>query len=250
MNISDYAMYPSPEDWDSIIESKKQEIKKIELKNENKKYNLLDPNHLVEVDLASWRTEFNNRAFDLINNYVMLKSYFNMGIPDEEWYISPGKNGQSIQYFPHFEEKHHIHHYWFGFYSESYYTRFFSLIDTIYHLTNVKYEFDIDPGLGFNGKVLNELKSIDKDLYDVLQGIKTNDVYGKASDYRNDTIHNYRPNQIDSGYKKEKLEGGGTKWTMSVGDYTPTTSIVKNIEESIEFLADLTDKIREKLESM
>ena len=172
MNISTYAKYPTPDEWDYLYKKKEESLDKIELEVKKGGFDLFDlilgDNGIV---LNSVLQEFNNRSFDLSNNYVMLMSYYNAGIPDDEWFISPGKEGQSIQYFPHFEEKHYIHHYWFGFYMESYFTRFSGMIDTVYHLINTKYNFDIEPGLGFVGKVLKKLEAVDNDLYDYLKKV-------------------------------------------------------------------------------
>lgn len=79
----------------------------------------------------------------MICSYVMMMFNYNNGIPDEEWYVSPGKNGNSIDYFPHFKEENYTYLYWFGFYMDSYYSKFFSLLDTIYHLINIRYDFEV-----------------------------------------------------------------------------------------------------------
>ncbi|AGK54500.1 Cthe_2314 family HEPN domain-containing protein [Bacillus sp. 1NLA3E] len=244
MNIFDYAQYPTPEDWDILSKKKKESLDKINLTNDKRTHNGLD---FLGIELSYWLKEFNNRVFDLVNNYVLLMFYFNKGIPDDEWYISPGKNGQSIEYFPHFEEKHYIYQYWFGFYMESYYTRFSGIFDAIYHLINVKYKFEIPEKLGFRKEVLQKLKNKDDCLYNFLNDIPNNNIYKEVSDLRNNIAHNFRSNQVDSGYNKKKNPDGSVIITMTVGNYTTTSEFVRNIEESIDFLADVIDEVRDKV---
>jgi hypothetical protein len=247
MNIHDYAKYPTPEEWDGIYQKKKSSLDKLNLANEKRKFNILDFDEgYYGIQLSYGLSEFNNRSFDLVNNYIILMSYYNEGIPDDQWYISPGKNGHSVQYFPDFEAKHYILHYWFGFYMESYYTRFSGMIDTVYHLINLKYRFEIDPTVGFIKKVLKKLESEDKILYDYLKTIPNNTVYEKVNEFRNNIVHNFRPNQVDSGFERKKQPDGSEIISMSIGNYTPSSVFVKNIEDSIDLLADIIDHIKGK----
>ncbi|WP_235822191.1 Cthe_2314 family HEPN domain-containing protein [Gottfriedia luciferensis] len=177
-----------------------------------------------------------------------MKSYYDSGIPDEEWYISPGEKGQSVQYFPHFEEEHFGNLYWFSFYMESFYTRFEGLIDTVYHVINIKYKFDFEPALGFRKKVLKGLKVVDKDLFDYLDALPDNIVFQKVKDFRNNIVHNYRPNQIDSGYTKVKKTDGSQNIRMSIGNYTTSSEFLINIYDSLDLLGEITDTIRGKVE--
>lgn len=248
MNISTYAKYPTPEEWDVLYRKKEKSLDKIKFEVKKGRFNVFDlfsgDNGIV---LNSVLLEFNNRSFDLANNYVMLMSYFNAGIPDDEWYISPGRDGSSIQYFPHFEEEHHIYHYWFGFYMESYYTRFSGMIDAVYHLINIKYNFEIEPGLGFIGKILKKLEVADKDLHDYLKSVPQNPIYEKTNEFRNDLTHNFRPNQVDSGFERRINSDGNEEISMTTGNYTKSSEFVRNIEESIDLLAEITEEIRAKI---
>lgn len=244
LDIYDYAKYPSKEDWLELCEDKVETLNRIRLESTKKKFSIFD---VDGMNLNYWIKEFNNRAFDLITNYTLLKSYYNAGIPDEEWYISPGKDGQSVQYFPHFEEKHFGNLYWYGFYLDSYYTRFEGMIDSVYHLINLKNRFGIEPSMGFIGKVLKQLESTDKDFYDYLKSLPTNTVYAKVKDFRNNLVHNYRPNQVDSGYKRTNNADGSETITMTVGNYTTSTEFLNNINDSLELLVEITDTIRDKV---
>lgn len=248
VDIYDYAKYPAKEDWLTICGDKVDTLNKIDLDANKKTFNILNfDESYYGMNLHYWLQEFNNRAFDLRVNYTLLKFYYDAGIPDEEWYKSPGENGESVQYFPHFEEKHFGHLYWFGFYMDSYYTRFEGLIDAVYHVINIKYKFDIEPALGFRNKVLKQLETADKDLYDYLMTLPNNTVFKQVKDFRNNIVHNYRPNQIDSGYKRVNNVDGSQTITMSIGNYTTSTEFLTNIHDSLDLLAEITDEIRDKV---
>ncbi|MGE7766652.1 Cthe_2314 family HEPN domain-containing protein [Peribacillus sp. NPDC096540] len=248
MDIYDYAKYPAKEDWLEICKDKADALDKLHLNIDKKKFNILKFNEAYHgMKLNYWLQEFNNRSFDLIVNYTMLKSYYLAGIPDDEWYKSPGENGYMVQYFPHFEEEHHANLYWFGFYMDGYYSRFSGLIDSVYHLINTKYKFEIEHKLGFIKKVLTKLKVEDRVLYDFLNDLPNNEVYIKVNEFRNNLIHNYRPNQIDSGFSKETKPDGTQVMKMSVGNYTTSKEFMINIDNSLDLLANITDTIRNKV---
>lgn len=248
MDIYDYAKYPAKEDWLKISGDKIDSLDKLQIENSKKTFNTLDfDGSYHAIQLNYWLQEFNNKAFDLIANYTLLKSYYDAGIPDDEWFKSPGDNGQSVQYFPHFKEEHHGNLYWFGFYMDSYYTRFESLIDAIYHVINVKYQLNVEPSMGFRGKVLKQLETSDKDLYDYLKALPSNAIYKQINEYRNNIVHNYRPNQIDSGFTRTVGADGKQSFTMTVGSYTTSTEFLNNINASLDLLAEITDEIRDKV---
>lgn len=246
--IFDHAKYLTKDEFDEIYNHKQEFLDKIRFK-EIEDGNFLEQLINNEIDLKYWIREFNNRSFDLSNTYAILINYYNMGIPDKEWYIYPENKGQSVQYFPHFEDKHYAYLYWFGFYMDSFYTRFFGLIDTIYHILNVKYQLEVPEKLGFNKEVSDKLRKYDSDLVKYLNDVRKYDTYIKVSEFRNNITHNYRPNQITSGVNREKRADGSIIIDYGVGDYTTTEEFVENIEKGIELLAKIVDDIREKIEN-
>ncbi|MDP9742830.1 UNVERIFIED_ORG: hypothetical protein QFZ59_004660 [Bacillus sp. B2I3] len=247
MDIYDYAKYPTKEDWLKICGDKVDTTDKLSLDNSKRKFNIMNINEgYYGIKHSYWLQEFNNRAFDLITNYTLLKSYYDAGIPDDEWYKSSEDNGK-IQYLPNLEERHKGNLYWFSFYMDSYYTRFEGVIDAVYHVINTKYKFEIEPAFGFRKKVLKELETADKDLYDYLSALPNNTVFKKVQDLRNNIVHNYRPSQIDSGYTKVKNTDGSQTITKTVGNYTTSTEFLNNIHDSLDLLAKITDEIRDKV---
>lgn len=242
----DYADYPTKESWDEQYRKKKDTLDKIQLKEQGgtQIYLLTDSKGLMNYELSFWVGEFNNKAYDLINNYIILMHYYNKGIPDTEWVITR-ENGK-VDFFPHFEEKHQHIIYWFGFYTDSYYTRFSSLIDTIYHIINVKYYLGVGEKNGFRKDVSKALKSKDLDLFNYLNSIRKKDVYNEVEYFRNDITHNFRPGKISSGIKR-KTNKGFSSISSGIGKYTTTTAFVVNIEKSLDLMAEILEEIREKL---
>lgn len=249
MDIYDYAKYPSKENCSTIRQEKSSALEKIALEKPATQSTLLELFGIGNgVEMQYWVREFNNRAFDLEQNYTLLKSYYNAGIPDSEWYISPGKDGASVSYFPHFEDEHFGNLYWFSFYTESFLTRAEGIIDTIYHLVNVHFNLKIESKLSFRRDVSNALKAFDNNLYDYLQNIRQDSRFVNMNDYRNNIVHNFRPNQVDSGISKPQIQpDGSTVIALSVGNYTTSSEFLNVIHDTIDLLADITDEIKKKI---
>ncbi|PWW31602.1 MULTISPECIES: Cthe_2314 family HEPN domain-containing protein [Paenibacillus] len=250
MDIYDYAKLLPKEDWQKICGDITNVIDKINLNFTKNKFDIFSIKEgFYQLDLSYWITEFNNRVFDLITNYSLMKMYYDAGIPDQQWHKSPGDNGESIQYFPHFTEEHYGNLYWFSFYMESYYTRFEGIIDSIFHALNIKYMFNIEPKLGFRRKVLKKLKQADLVLHDYFISLPDNQIYRRVNEFRNSIIHNYRPNQISSGSQRIKNDDGSILYKRSeIGKYTTSREFLININESLELLAEITDQVRMVLE--
>ncbi|MBT2649150.1 hypothetical protein J7E52_20980 [Bacillus sp. ISL-34] len=101
-----------------------------------------------------------------------MKYYYDKGIPDSEWFIE--ENNGKYKLFPHMEEKHDAHKYWFDFYMDGYYMRYSTLIDAICHLINIKYDFHIKSAPGFRQDIMAKLKSEDNALFKSLLGFMKN----------------------------------------------------------------------------
>lgn len=62
--------------------------------------------------------ELNNKVGSVKVSYALCRHYYDKGIPDKPYYISPGKDGQSVQYFPNFKNKHWMRLYWFNHFAD------------------------------------------------------------------------------------------------------------------------------------
>jgi hypothetical protein len=268
MNIYKYAQYPTTAEFNNIYEGKKESWNKVTLNvNTNKEYSILE---IDNMEHDHWKAEYNSRVTDLINTYVLMSFYYQKGIPDENWtsYASPNRKIE----FPDFKEEHYSYLYWFSFYLESYYTRFFGIIDTLYHLVNIKYELSIRPKSRFNEKVVNRIKAIDNNLSEKLNknNLKKDETFAQADKYRNNLTHNYRPHQILVLQNKRGVNETDYIYDMKTGErkkamdhpqshnivvyegltmeYTTTKDFITNVEKTISFLGEFIVDIKDKLE--
>lgn len=248
MDIYDYQQNIDKNDVIFTEDEKKEVLAKIMLDAPPTKFNLLALlDARVSYPLSYRIRDFNNRAFDLVANYVMLKKYYNSGIADDPWFISPGKDGNTADYFPEFTDKDKGNHYWFGFYSESFYTRFEGMIDSAYHIYNIMYELKVPEKLGFRRNVSAKLKQTKPDVFAFLKGLNDDPAYKLANKTRNDLVHNYRHNQVTSGYKEELDEEGNTVISFGIGEYTQTKTILESIYASLDLLADLSVRVNQDI---
>lgn len=108
--------------------------------------------------LAELIQEHNNKVGSLAITYALCRHYFNKGIPDDPWYISPGKEGQSIQYFPNFKEEHWMRRYWFNYFSDTFYLKISSVWDSMIEILNHFYSLDFSNDLRLRDNVIKWLK--------------------------------------------------------------------------------------------
>ncbi|WP_102335647.1 Cthe_2314 family HEPN domain-containing protein [Salimicrobium jeotgali] len=189
------------------------------------------------MDLSHWGVLLRKKLNSINNDFGYALFYYYKGIPDNEWYISSGKQGQRGQYFPHFEEQHHSNLYNFSYFVEIFFLKAFTVYETIGHLLFKLYDFKINRNISFNNAI-DKLKDVNYPLYEELNNIKGSQNYKCGNTIRNDIAHNHPPYLIDSGVKKLKgLKGGG------VGKYTPSKEIkkamiglLKSIKDTLEAL--------------
>lgn len=99
-------------------------------------------------------TEHNNKVGNLHITYALCMHYYDRGIPDDPWYISPGKEGQSIQYFPEFKEEHYMRLFWFGYYADVFYLRLATIWDSLIEIINHYYGLDYVSDLRLRSNVM------------------------------------------------------------------------------------------------
>src|SRR6266508_1058489 len=111
---------------------------------------------IIEIRQLVWQLRY--READVTKSFVLLRYYFEKGIPDDEWHKSPGEDESSIQYYPNFEEKHFVIKDWFDYYSDTFYHKLFSAWDTIGHVLNVYFALGIKPERVYFPNAVSELK--------------------------------------------------------------------------------------------
>lgn len=195
----------------------------------------------------------NNKVGDLRITYALCRHYFDKGIPDEPWYISPGREGQSVQYMPNFGEEHWMRRYWFNHFAENLYLKFFSVWDDFVEILNIFFGIDeVIQDYRFRIRVMEKLKDINLEVYTYMSDILKKDIYKEANKYRTSFVHGYAPSSVTNGYLLEKDKKVSVpeykdgriefiekkaKATLScrVGDYTTVKTVMNNIDAFADF---------------
>jgi len=183
------------------------------------------------IELETWVVHLQNRIYDVWKSYVLLTYYFEMGIPDAKWHISPGKHGESVQYYPNFKEKHFKIKREFDYYVDVFYYKIFSAWDTVGHVLNVLHNLKIKkPTFSL---VAEKMKSANINLCEELNIIVKHSHFEKAKELRNNITHNYLPSSIDAGIRRESK----SKISFGIGSYTTSKEFYENILNSLDLFA-------------
>lgn len=192
--------------------------------------------------------EHNNKVGALEITYALCRHYFDKGIPDNPWHISPGKNGQSIQYFPNFSEEHWMRKYWFNYFADTFYLKMSAAWDSIIEIIDSFYQYGIQQDLRFRSNVFKKLKDDNPDLLALFNEIQENPLYTDAQKYRTAAAHGTSAGEVSNTVREQRnveteiLEVIDGKPVMKkvkarqvvsfgAGEYTNVATIMKNIED-------------------
>ena len=254
-NITDAFEIPTDEEWDRYLSTNIFDKMMID-SNIIKCSDDMNSKMVFTKNLSVIQAH-NNKVESIKISYALARHYFDKGIPDDEWFVSPGINGSSVQYMPHFNDEHYLIRYWYCFFMEDLYSKVQSMGDTLYLFINEFYEFGIEEGLGFVKKVLNKLKTTNPSLYDFLNNSHKDENYIKASNFRNNIIHGISPNEIkdeiviqrnvETDIMKKDANGNFIKQnvkaslqiTSRVGDYVTSKELLKSLEKFADYMGDI-----------
>jgi hypothetical protein len=177
--------------------------------------------------LSTWDTHLKNRMYQTRFSWIYLTFLFNKGIPDDEWYISPGRSGASVEYFPHFEERHYLIKAQFHYFVDVFYYKFFSAWDNLGHILNHMYGLGIDR-VDFR-KAVKGLKQKRPDLHTKLNSLIQSDDFTKMIEYRHSSTHNELIGHVGSVSTKVSEN----EYSLGVGKYIPTAMIKENTDKSL-----------------
>ncbi|PMB53706.1 hypothetical protein CEN39_03015 [Fischerella thermalis CCMEE 5201] len=200
----------------------------------------------TDIELNELTEHLQSRLRDVYISYVMLCFYFDKGIPDGQWFISPGMNGESVQYFPHFTEyDFHVKNL-FDFYADTFYYKLFSVVDTIGHILNIVHNLEIqEPNLK---NVMKELKKKNPDIYKKLMEFKEEPAFKDASKYRNEITHNFLPGVVSgiitSFSDVNALEVEKNLTSIGVGKYVPSATIRQNVVDVLYVFVEILDYLK------
>lgn len=208
---------------------------------------------------------FNNRVGSMSITYVLCRHYYDLGIPDEPWYISPSLDGKkSVQYMPNFQPEHYMRQFWFNHFAANLYITAFGVWDSIIELINIFFDINAKADLRQRSEVIKWLKANQPQIAALLNNIKDDPIYIKANDYRTQFVHGISPSDISNQhpYKKDvetqivdyeaSLAAGkavyktvqhATVMSVGVGQYTPVKEVLETFDEFTKFTASEKDKI-------
>lgn len=219
--------------------------------------------------IRNYIRQHNNKVGTLKVSYVFCRHYFDKGIPDDNWYSFPGKNGETIQYMPDFESKDWVVRYWFSFFSEVVYFKLFSIWDSFVGFINEYYQLNQKENYKFRQNILDSLKSKRSDIAYFMEKIIEEQIYKEANNFRNKIVHGFTPNDVTSGIRilrnieteiydlnedrtiKSNKKGELIKKkiktiyniSLGIGEYTTSRKIMENIDEFSKFTGSRISKI-------
>ncbi len=190
------------------------------------------------IETREFLFELHYRLSDIAKSYVLTSYFFEKGIPDEKWFLSPGREGSSIEYFPHFERLHFEIKDWFDYFSDTFYHTFFSALDMVGHLLNIQYGLEIEEEKVSFNRALHELSKKGKPFDTIFEGlaeIRNDPIFSEARRLRNDITHNHLPSS--TGLSVTREEGNGWKGIkLGNRNYTPSATIMNNVQKVIGLL--------------
>ncbi|MBM7647693.1 hypothetical protein JOC78_000614 [Bacillus ectoiniformans] len=199
---------------------------------------------LLNNEVRHWEYLLNNRLLALNLDFAYSMHYFEKGIPDDEWCMSPGFKGQSVQYYPHFTDEHFSNLHNFSYFVDIFFLKAFTVFETLGHLLYKHYELPHDKDdwrdqISFKSAIF-KLNKVNPTLHKELKEITKSKPFSDGVSMRNNIAHNHPPYEISSGVKIK--ENGGS---FGIGDYTTSKEIRRvmiGLLESIKQTFEVLDK--------
>jgi hypothetical protein len=191
-------------------------------------------------DIFVWTVHLQNRLAQTRWSHSMFMYYFNKGIPDEEWMISPGRKGQSAEFYPHFQKRDHFVKGLFDYYADVFYYKLFSAWDNLGHLLNVQHDLSIQR-VTFH-KAVDALKDVDVSLHDSLKAIRNCEDFKRMQTFRHSVTHNELLGHIGLMIGRPTAN----EWTFGTGGYTPSAQIKDNAIESLNLFVSALEVLRNR----
>ncbi len=218
--------YPTPE-----LELIRQDIAS-EIKSNFGSENL--ESLFLSVEIDDWIIHLGNRMIQARDSYHLMMFYFDRGIPDERPWISPGKDGESISYFPDFQESDFSNMARFNFYADTFFSKLYSAFDSTGHLLKGIHQVNLPPKRVYFTTVVEELNKSGNSIGKELQVLVDNPEFEKLNSIRNDITHNFLPG-MHGGSIQRSFSGKALKEiTFGVGKYVKAIEIVSIANDSLK----------------
>jgi len=234
--------FPSEDDWRKLAHAYPYE--KLEVSEKLFPYTA-HPRGSIErfaavQDIFVWAVHLQNRIAQTRWSHMLFMFYFNKGIPDDEWFISPGRKGQSVEYYPHFNERDHDVKMMFDYYVDVFYYKLFSSWDNLGHLLNTQYALDIRRA-NFDTAV-KKLEAVNHSLWLKLKGIQDSSDFDQMRKFRHMATHNEMLGHIGLMVGRPSKQ----ELTFGTGGYTPSKRIQDNAVQSLDLFAATIAALREE----
>jgi hypothetical protein len=131
-------------------------------------------------EARTWGFHLFSRIGDLRFSFWLMEYYFQRGIPDDEWFISPGRSGSSVEYFPHFGDADYGTKELFDYFMNGFYLHLFSAWDTIGHWLNEVFDLGMSIEEVHFRKAVKKLKRANRGLYSELTPILADSAFAEA----------------------------------------------------------------------
>ena len=145
----------------------------------------------AELTIEEWWIHLSNRMIHARNAYHLMRYFLELGIPDDRPWISPGRNGVSVEYFPDFTDDDYSTKAWFDFYCDAFSQKRFSAWDSIGQLLAEAHGITVMRPTFHS--VANAMKDRGVEIGEMLLALLNRDGFKRFRDLRHDTTHNFLP---------------------------------------------------------
>ncbi|GEM_PF-1915132 len=190
-----------------------------------------------------WAHYLFSRISDVRFSFWLLEYYYRQGIPDEEWWISPGRAGSSIEYFPHFNDNDYATKQLFDYFTDCFYLHLFATWDAIGQWLNSLFNLELGIDEVHFLKVVKKLKQKNHDLYSALMSIISDRSFEEATALRYTIVYRLHPGLVGSGFMWENE----STLTIGVGEYTPSHHVRDNAFASMTLLQKTLEEINRNI---
>jgi len=191
-------------------------------------------------EIVPWIVDLSNRITQATWSGIGLVYWKELGIPDDRDRISPGSNGESIQYFPDFGEEHWFNLAMSSFFSSVFHSKIYAAWDNIGQILNLMYDLKI-ARVDFH-KAVDGLAGVRLSLHVKLKAVIDSDPFQKLKTLRHDTTHNELPTGV-SGMVAKIPDG----YSFGGGAYNKTADIQANALEVLTIFNETLRAIRQQI---
>ena len=163
---------------------------------------------LGEMTLSEWFIHLANRMIQARKAYHLMLYFFDMGIPDDRPFISPGKGGVSVEYLPDFSDDDYSKKAWFDFYADAFAFKLFTAWDSIGQLLAVVHGLALERA-SYHA-VATALKNDGEALGDEMLTLWEHEDFKRFRAIRHDTTHNFLPGHFGGSIQTHIHPSGET----------------------------------------